>query len=103
MAKRNNAVSLSTADVEKTALLARLRLDPAEVEKMTEQLGEVLNYIAQLESLDTNDVEPMAHAIDAVNIFADDEPHESFDRDSVLANAPKRDEECYRVPPVMGE
>jgi aspartyl-tRNA(Asn)/glutamyl-tRNA(Gln) amidotransferase subunit C len=45
----------------------------------------------------------MAHALDMRNIFAADEPRPSLDRDAALANAPKRDDECYRVPAVLGE
>lgn len=96
-------MSLSAEEVEKTALLARLRLEPDEIEQMTRQLGQILDHIAQLEQLETDDVEPMPHAIDAVNCFADDEPRPSFERDEILANAPHADDECYRVPPVMGE
>jgi aspartyl-tRNA(Asn)/glutamyl-tRNA(Gln) amidotransferase subunit C len=45
----------------------------------------------------------MAHAIDLVNVFAEDDLEPSLSRDAALANAPKRDDECYRVPAVLGE
>jgi aspartyl-tRNA(Asn)/glutamyl-tRNA(Gln) amidotransferase subunit C len=96
-------MSLTRDDVEKVSLLARLRLADEELEAMTSQLGRVLEYVQQLEELDTSAVEPMAHAIDLVNVFAEDELAPSLDRESALANAPKRDEECYRVPAVLGE
>ena len=45
----------------------------------------------------------MAHAVEAFNVFAADEVQPSLDREQALANAPKRDEECYRVPAVLGD
>ena len=65
-------MSLTHDDVEKVALLSRLRLTDEELETMTSQLGQVLEYIQLLETLDTTDVEPLAHALDLKNVFADD-------------------------------
>ncbi len=96
-------MSLSRADVEKVTLLARLQFDDQELDTMTEQLGRIVEYIEQLNELPTDDVEPMAHAIEIVNVLVDDEVRPSFDREDILANAPKRDDECYRVPAVLGE
>lgn len=97
------AMTLSQADVERVALLARLDLSPAEVESMTNQLGQVLTYIQLLNELSTEDVVPMAHAIELTNVLAADEVRESLPREEALKNAPKSDSECYRVPAVLGE
>ena len=96
-------MSLTRDDVQKVSLLARLLLSEDELEAMTAQLGRVLDYVQQLEELDTEGVEPMAHAIDLANVFAEDELEPSLNREAALANAPKRDDECYRVPAVLGE
>lgn len=96
-------MSLSREDVEKVSLLARLQLDDQELDTMTEQLGQIVGYIEQLNELDTENVQPMAHAVEMVNVLADDEVRPSLDREEVLANAPKRDDECYRVPAVLGD
>ena len=96
-------MSLSRADVEKVSLLARLRLSDDELDTMTEQLGKIVNYIDQLSELDTADVVPMAHAVELTNVFVEDVPRKSLDRDAALANAPKHDDECYRVPAVLGD
>ena len=96
-------MSLSREDVTKVSLLARLRLSDDELDTMTEQLARILHYIDQLSELDTTDVVPMAHAVELTNVFADDQPRESLERDAALANAPKRDDECYRVPAVLGD
>ena len=96
-------VSLSRQDVEKVSLLSRLRLGAEELEHMTAQLGQIVGYVDQLSELDTTNVLPMAHAVEMANVFADDCVQPSCDRELVLANAPKRDDACYRVPAVLGE
>ncbi|MFC1759449.1 aspartyl/glutamyl-tRNA amidotransferase subunit C [Planctomycetota bacterium] len=53
--------------------------------------------------MDTENVEPMAHAADVANVFADDILQPSLDRADALANAPKADDECFRVPAVLGD
>ncbi len=96
-------MSLSRQDVEKVSLLARLRLEGDELDQMTTQLGEIVGYVDQLSELDTADVPPMAHAVEMANVFAEDVVNPSYDREVILANAPKRDDECYRVPAVLGD
>ena len=94
---------LSRKDVEKVTLLARLRLTPQELSTMTEQLAQVVDYVNQLDELDTDGVDPMAHAVELTNVLAADQVRPSLPREQALANAPKRDDECYRVPAVLGE
>lgn len=96
-------MSLSKADVEKVSVLARLKLTDDELETMTRQLDHVIQYVRQLEELDTSDIQPMAHAADLANVFAADELRASLPREAALANAPKRDDECYLVPAVLGD
>lgn len=96
-------MQLSREDVEKVSLLGRLRLTPAELDTMTSQLVAIVGYVEQLKELDTTNVEPMAHAMELRNVFADDALRPSLPRAEALANAPKKDSECYRVPAVLGE
>jgi aspartyl-tRNA(Asn)/glutamyl-tRNA(Gln) amidotransferase subunit C len=96
-------MALSRADVEKVSLLARLELTPAELETMTQQLGQIVGYVELLSELNTENVQPMAHALDVANVFADDEISPSLDRASALANAPHQDGQFYLVPAVLGE
>ena len=96
-------MSLSRQDVEKVALLARLQLTDAELETMTEQLGKIVHYVDQLGELNTDNVAQMAHATELHNVFAADIVRGSLERELALANAPKRDEQCYRVPAVLGD
>ena len=96
-------MSLSRDDVAKVALLARLQFSDEELDTMTKQLGQIVEYIDQLSELNTDGVQPMAHAADITNVFADDVLHASLPRERALQNAPKHDGEYYRVPPVLGE
>jgi len=96
-------MALSRADVEKVSLLGRLLLSEAELDTMTTQLGRVVGYVEQLSEVNTEAVQPMAHALDMQNVFRDDVLRASLPREAALANAPKRDSECYRVPAVLGE
>ena len=96
-------MSLSRDDVQKVSLLARLRLSDEELDTLTSQMGRVLQYIEQLGELDTDAVEPMAHAVDVANVFRDDAVRPSHDRGEILANCPRHDDEFYLVPPVLGD
>jgi aspartyl-tRNA(Asn)/glutamyl-tRNA(Gln) amidotransferase subunit C len=96
-------MSLTRADVEKVSLLGRLLLSDAELDKMTEQMGRIVGYVEQLGELNTDNVQPMAHALEMHNVFAEDALGASLPREAALANAPKKDAECYRVPAVLGE
>ena len=96
-------MSISRAEVEKVSLLARLRLSDEELDRMTRQMGDILGYVDLLSEVDTDAVEPMAHALDVANAFRDDSVHPSLDREAALANAPHQDGECYLVPAVFDE
>jgi aspartyl-tRNA(Asn)/glutamyl-tRNA(Gln) amidotransferase subunit C len=95
-------MSLSRQEVERVSLLARLRLSETELDTMTAQLGQVVQYVDQLSELDTQDVEPMAHAVEVSNVFRGDELRPSLDRAEALANAPHHDGQFYLVPAVLG-
>jgi aspartyl-tRNA(Asn)/glutamyl-tRNA(Gln) amidotransferase subunit C len=96
-------MSLSREDVEKVALLGRLRLSPEELDRMTAQLGAIVGYVDLLAELNTDDVEPMAHAVELTNVFRADEERPSLPVAEALANAPDQDGQFYLVPAVLGE
>lgn len=95
-------MAITRNDVEKVALLARLRLSDQELGQMTEQLGQIVGYIDLLEEVDTDQVEPMAHAVEVCNVFASDEVAPSLPRAQALANAPQQNGRGYLVPAVLG-
>jgi aspartyl-tRNA(Asn)/glutamyl-tRNA(Gln) amidotransferase subunit C len=92
---------LSCAQVEHIAKLARLNLSPAEIEKFTHELTVILSYIDQLQSVDTEGVEPQNQFIKAENVFREDKVEDSLPREEALKNAPDRDLEYFRVPKVI--
>lgn len=87
--------------VEQVALLARLRLGPEELERLTHDLAQIISFVEQLDELPTDNVEPLAHAMELCNVFAEDCPRASLSREAALANAPKHDGECFLVPAVL--
>jgi len=96
-------MGISREEVEKVSLLGRLLLSEDELETMTSQMGQILGYMELLDEVDTEQVEPMAHAVEVSDVFRVDETRPSLPRDQALANAPQRDDECYRVPAVLGD
>ncbi len=70
---------------------------------MTVQLGGILGYVDQLAQVDTESVEPLAHATELSNAFRTDAVGPSLPREAALANAPRQDGECFLVPAVLGE
>ncbi|MEE8452700.1 MAG: Asp-tRNA(Asn)/Glu-tRNA(Gln) amidotransferase subunit GatC [Thermoguttaceae bacterium] len=96
-------MAISREEVKKVSLLGRLLLSDDELDTMTTQMSGILDYMNLLGEVDTERVEPMAHALDVCDVFRDDEVRPSLSRDEALANAPNRDDECYLVPAVLGE
>lgn len=96
-------MGLSRQEVEKVSLLGRLLLSEDELATMTVQLGQIVDYMALLEELNTEGVEPMAHAVESSNVFREDEVRSSLPRTAALQNAPQQDGEFYLVPAVLGE
>jgi aspartyl-tRNA(Asn)/glutamyl-tRNA(Gln) amidotransferase subunit C len=94
-------MSLTAQDVRWVAHLARLQLSDAELETMTRQLSKILDYVNQLQQVNTDGVEPLAHALDVHNVFRADEPAPSLPVDAALANAPDRRGDFYGVPAVL--
>ena len=94
-------MSLSLEEVRKVARLARLELSDADLVTMQTQLSAILDYVAQLQELDTTDVEPLAHPLPIANVFRPDEPAPSLPVDAALQNAPKRVGDYFGVPAVF--
>lgn len=83
--------------------LSRIELTDEQVETFSRQLGEIIGYFDKLAELDTENVEPMAHAVELSNVFGEDSPSgESLTNDAALANAPDRQGELFQVPKVIG-
>jgi aspartyl-tRNA(Asn)/glutamyl-tRNA(Gln) amidotransferase subunit C len=94
-------MSLTADQVRWVAHLARLTLSEAELETMTRQLSAIVEYVNQLQQVNTDGVEPLAHALPVQNVFRDDEPAPSLPVADALANAPDRRDDFYGVPAVL--
>ena len=94
--------SLSDEEIRKLGLLARLELSDEDVASLGPQLQSILGFVAKLSELDTDGVEPMTTALDVDNRWRADLPVAGLEREQALANAPASDEECFRVPAVLG-
>ena len=93
-------MAITRDEVLHVARLARLELADAEVERFTEQLSAILEAVAKVSELDLTDVEPTAHPLDVVNVWAEDEPRPSLHVDDALANAPETQDGFFKVPPA---
>ena len=94
-------MSLSLADVKKVATLARLELSADDLTKMADQLNKILGYVDQLNEVDTEGLEPLAHPLPLSNVFREDVPVPSLPVDAALQNAPNRLADFFGVPAVF--
>jgi aspartyl-tRNA(Asn)/glutamyl-tRNA(Gln) amidotransferase subunit C len=94
-------MKLTRDEVQRVAVLARLRLTPQEETQLTEQLDHILAYMEKLAELDTSNIEPFSHEGDAVNAFREDKVTNRPNADALLANAPDRDNTFFKVPKII--
>lgn len=94
-------MKISLETVEYVAALARLELSDAEKQMMVSQMGEILDYMDKLNTLDTKGVKPLEHVEPMSNVFRKDEVKPSYDRKKILANAPDKEEGAFRVPKIV--
>jgi len=94
-------MKISRQEVEHVARLARLALEPAELDALTGQMDAVLGYVEKLNELDTEGIVPTSHAVPMENAFRADEAKASRGVEWALQNAPDATEECFKVPKVI--
>ncbi|WP_148863441.1 Asp-tRNA(Asn)/Glu-tRNA(Gln) amidotransferase subunit GatC [Marinobacter fonticola] len=94
-------MAISREDIEKVALLARIRLDDSQVASLENDLGNILNLVDQLQAADTSSVEPLAHPLDATQRLRADEVTESNQREAFQRIAPATEDGLYLVPRVI--
>jgi len=87
--------------VEHVAHLGRLELDPDEIELYTVQVDSILEYMDQLNSLDTKGIEPMSHPMPVLCVLRDDVAKDSFSVDASTQNAPEKKGSFFKVPPII--
>ena len=83
------------------AILARLDLTADEQERLAGQLDRILDYMDKLNELDTENVEPMSHAVNVVNVLRPDRAVNQPRTEALLSNAPARDDDFLSVPKII--
>ena len=94
-------MKLSREEVLHIARLARLGLAETEVDRLSEQLSHLLENFEVLQQADTSDIPPTAQSVALQNVMKDDNVAASLPSAEILANAPRKDEDYFRVPPVL--
>ena len=94
---------ITKAEVKKVAHLARLELNENEINNHAEQLEKILEYIKQLEKIDTEDVPCTTRAIEVVNVFRNDEKKNSDCTEELLKLGPSREDQYFKVPKIINE
>ena len=94
----------SDFDIQHIAKLARLTLSDEEQKKLGPQLAKIVEYIDQMNQLDTTNVEPTSHVLPIQNVFREDQPKQNFPESGtdLLSHAPKQDKGHYEVPQIIG-
>lgn len=88
-------------EVKYLARLAKLELSDTEVDKYSEKLSVILDYMDKLNQIDTSDVEPLTHPVIISDVFREDAPINSLPHDNALRNAPLHDGKYFLVPKVI--
>ena len=94
-------MKLTSEEVSHIARLARLGLSEGEIDKMREQLSNILENFEILQQVDTTDVPPTAQSVALRNVTRDDEVAPSLPPEDILANAPRRENDLFRVRAVL--
>lgn len=94
-------MKITRETVEKVALLSRLEFPEAEVQTLTGQLDAILEYVAVLEQVDTEGVQPTAHVLPLKNVLRPDVVKPSLPRELALSNAPEQEDGYFKVPKIM--
>lgn len=92
---------LTSQQVERIARLARIELQPEDLEKMRRELSAILDYMDVLHDLDTSEIPPTAQLLPLENVTRADEISPSLSTEQALRNAPRAEDDLFRVPPVL--
>ena len=94
---------ITKEEVKKVAHLARLELNENEINCHAEQLEKILEYIKQLEKIETDDIPCTTRAIEVINVFRKDEKKSSDCTQELLDLSPSREDDFFRVPKIINE
>ena len=94
-------MSVSTDDVKYIAKLSKLKISDENLEKMTNDMSNIVEFANTLSNIDITGVKPTDHILDIKNVFRKDEAKDSVKRDDILKNAPESQGGCVSVPKVV--
>ena len=94
---------ITKEEVKKVAQLARLELNVNEINNHAEQLEKILDYIKQLEKIDTEDIPCTTRAIEVNNVFRKDEKKSYDSTEEILGLAPSREDQYFKVPKIIND
>jgi aspartyl-tRNA(Asn)/glutamyl-tRNA(Gln) amidotransferase subunit C len=94
-------MKVSREEVLHIARLARVALTEDEITRLSEQMSNLLDNFEILQQVNTDNVPPTAQSVALQSVMRDDEVTPSLPPGDILANAPRRDEDCFRVKPVL--
>ena len=92
---------ITKEEVKKVAHLARLELNKGEINNHAKQLEKILDYIKQLEKIDTNNVQCTTRAIEVINVFRKDEKKNSDCNEELLELGPAKEQKYFKVPKIL--
>ena len=94
---------ISSDEVKKVAQLARLELNKSEIQQHAEQLEKILDYINQLEKINTENIPCTTRAIEVVNVLRKDQKKDYENTEELLGLAPSRENKFFKVPKIINE
>jgi len=92
---------ISPVQVERVAKLCSLHLNPQEIIFHHKTLNQIIEYMQQIEKINTQDIAPTSYCLPLVNVLRPDQPVPSLPREEALANAPSQAEGCFKVPKIL--
>jgi aspartyl-tRNA(Asn)/glutamyl-tRNA(Gln) amidotransferase subunit C len=95
-------MSIDKETIKKIAHLARLEFNEKEADKMSDNFNKILTWMDKLNEVNTDNVEPLIHMSEEVNVLREDIVNNSLKHEDALKNAPKKDSDYFRVPKFLG-
>ena len=96
-------MKVTEKDIQTVASLSRLKISSEESAEVMNQLDKFLNYVENLQSIDTENIQPTTYALPMQNVFREDVVKKSLDRELALSNAPLKEDGYFKVPRVLEE
>ena len=94
-------MKINISKIQKLASLSRLRFSEKELELITEDMSKMIDFINQLEEIDTENVIPLIHANEEFNNFQEDSVGSMLDQSEALSNSPVKDSTYFKLPKVL--